>query len=109
MPKISEFLKSLIDLNKCVLCKQDYDLAEKMPRILVHCGHTFCTECLIKFHQEFRIRCPLCLKLIRNIDVMERVPINHTVFTNLCEKINEQNRPLGIEPINPKETLLGHF
>ena len=40
---------------------------------------------------------------------MERVPINHTIFTSLCEQINEQNKPLGIEPINAKEALLSHF
>ena len=43
MPQINEFLKNLIDLKKCVLCKFDYNLEERMPRIMIHCGHTFCT------------------------------------------------------------------
>ena len=60
-----------------------------MPRILIHCGHTFCTECLIKFHKNYRVRCPLCLKLIRNIDIIDRLPINHTIFHNICTQINK--------------------
>ena len=71
-----------------------------MPRILIHCGHTFCTDCLSKFHKDYRIRCPLCLKLIRNIEMIERIPINHTIFKSLCDKINEKNKEIGIEPIN---------
>jgi len=55
---------------------------------MIHCGHTFCTECLIKFHKDYRVRCPLCLKLIRNIDIIERLPINHTIFHTLCTEIN---------------------
>lgn len=60
-----------------------------MPRILIHCGHTFCTECLIKFHKNYRVRCPLCLKLIRNIDIIDRLPINHTIFNTICTEINK--------------------
>jgi hypothetical protein len=89
LPQIKDFVKSLVDLENCCLCKSPYDLAHHMPRILVHCGHTFCTDCLSKFHHDFRIRCPLCLKLIKNIDGLERIPINHTIFTTLCEQINE--------------------
>ncbi len=89
LPQIKEFVKNLINLETCVLCKNPYDLCLKMPRILIHCGHTFCTDCLTKFHKDYRIRCPLCLKLIRNIEMIERIPINHTIFKQLCDKINE--------------------
>jgi hypothetical protein len=95
LPKIKEFVKSLIDYEKCVLCKKEYNLEERMPRIMIHCGHTFCQECLLIFHKEFRVRCPLCLKLIRNIDVLERLPVNHTIFKVLCEKQNEINSITG--------------
>lgn len=58
---------------------------------MVHCGHTFCQDCLAKFHMDLKIRCPLCLKLIRNIETIERIPLNHTIFTELCHKHNEMN------------------
>lgn len=30
-------------LNYCHFCGEKYNVGEKIPRILVHCGHTFCT------------------------------------------------------------------
>ena len=54
-------------LDICGVCKQKYNLGDRIPRILVHCGHTFCTSCLIKFHHVDHIRCPYCKKLINNI------------------------------------------
>ena len=55
-------------LDFCGVWKQKYNLGDRIPRILVHCGHTFCTNCLIKFHHADHIRCPYCRKLINNID-----------------------------------------
>jgi hypothetical protein len=33
-------------MNSCLFCGEKYNVGERIPRILVHCGHTFCTECL---------------------------------------------------------------
>ena len=33
-------------MSSCVFCGEKYNVGERIPRILVHCGHTFCTECL---------------------------------------------------------------
>ena len=43
-------------LDICGVCKKKYNLGDRIPRILVHCGHTFCTSCLIKFHHVDHIR-----------------------------------------------------
>ena len=37
-------------MDYCYYCGDKFNVGEKIPRILVHCGHTFCTECL----QELR-------------------------------------------------------
>ena len=33
-------------LDFCYYCGEKFNVGEKIPRILIHCGHTFCTECL---------------------------------------------------------------
>jgi hypothetical protein len=33
-------------LDFCYFCGEKFNVGEKIPRILIHCGHTFCTECL---------------------------------------------------------------
>ena len=37
-------------LDFCYYCGQHFNVGEKIPRILIHCGHTFCTECLNILH-----------------------------------------------------------
>lgn len=32
----------------------------------------------------------MCLKLVKHIDSMERLPINHTIFAHLVEKDKEK-------------------
>ena len=54
-------------LDICGVCKMKYNLGDRIPRILVHCGHTFCTSCLIRYYHVDHIRCPYCKKLINNI------------------------------------------
>lgn len=90
-----------------------------MPRILsiiliilkikVHCGHTFCTKCLVNFYRNNRVRCPLCLKLIKNLDTIDRIPVNHTIFTKMAEKLNKKNRFCGEEEINIPAALMAQF
>lgn len=106
--QIDEFVSKLIDLKKCVLCKSLYDIQTHVPRILIHCGHTFCTPCLNDFFRNFRVRCPLCLKLIKNIENIERLPINHTIFSILAGEHNAK-KPKGQEEIDLKEVLLAQF
>ena len=46
--KSTETLKLMFDysgrkLDLCGICHQKYNVGDKIPRILVNCGHTFCT------------------------------------------------------------------
>jgi hypothetical protein len=93
--KINEFVSKLINLKSCVLCKEDFNFSERIPRILIHCGHTFCSSCLSNFHKNNRVRCPMCLKLIKHIDSIERLPVNHTIFSRLAEEQREKNQKEG--------------
>ena len=87
--KINEFVSKLLNLKSCVLCKLDYNFTERIPRILIHCGHTFCSACLKNFHKNSRVRCPMCLKLVKNIDTLDRLPVNHTIFSKMAEECKE--------------------
>jgi hypothetical protein len=70
----------------CLFCGERYNVGERIPRILVHCGHTFCTACLSHLHHSFRVRCPLCRKLIKNLESVERLPLNINVLYEVVER-----------------------
>ena len=48
--EINTLVNQLIDKNQCQLCRHPYDTSVNIPRIMVHCGHTFCTPCLSQFY-----------------------------------------------------------
>lgn len=72
-------------LDKCHFCGLRYNVGERIPRILVNCGHTFCTQCLNDICFNSRVRCPLCRKLIKNLDSVERLPLNINILYEIVE------------------------
>jgi hypothetical protein len=40
----------------------------------------------------------MCLKLVKHLDSIERLPINHTIFTELVQADIAKCKELGIEP-----------
>ena len=38
----------------------------------------------------------MCLKLVKQLDSIERIPINHTVFTHLVEKETRELKKQGL-------------
>ena len=73
-------------MDICQFCGMKYNVGERIPRILVHCGHTLCTSCLSELHHQDRIRCPICRKLIKNLDSPERLPLNINILFEIVEK-----------------------
>lgn len=76
-------------LDICGVCKLKYNIGDRIPRILVNCGHTYCTSCLSKYYRKQRIRCPCCKKLVKNLESVEQLPLNITIFGEIV-----QNDPL---------------
>ncbi|KAL4435392.1 hypothetical protein ABPG74_022875 [Tetrahymena malaccensis] len=107
--KINEFTKKLINTDTCVLCKQDFNFTTHLPRILIHCGHTFCTSCLKNFHKNNRVRCPMCLKLVKQIETIERLPVNHTIFHKLADQYNKKCEQNGEGQIDAQAVLYQQF
>lgn len=73
-------------LDYCQYCAKKYNVGERIPRILVNCGHTFCTHCLSSLFKKSRVRCPLCRKLIKNLETVERLPLNINILYEVVEK-----------------------
>lgn len=82
-----EFAKKLLNDEHCPICKQEYDLSEKVPKILVQCGHTICFKCLKQFYRGGKIRCPICLKLHKKIPTLEVLPTNHYLHQKLIKTV----------------------
>ena len=74
-------------LDYCHFCGEKYNVGASIPRILVHCGHTFCTECLSTvLFRNFRVRCPICKKLVKNLETPERLPLNINILYEVVER-----------------------
>lgn len=72
-------------LNFCGVCKLVYNVGDRIPRILVNCGHTYCTNCLTKYYRKNRIRCPFCKKLVKNLESVEQLPLNINTFSEIVQ------------------------
>ena len=84
------------ELDICGCCKKKYNVGDKIPRILVNCGHTFCTSCLMKYYHNDHIRCPFCKKLVKNLDNVETLPLNLSIFGEIVK--NDDVIMLLIDP-----------
>ena len=67
-------------LDYCHFCGLKYNVGERIPRILVNCGHNFCTECLASLHNRLKVRCPICRKLLKNLESVELLPLNINIL-----------------------------
>lgn len=67
-------------LDKCHFCGLNFNVGERIPRIIIGCGHTFCTSCLSYFLRNHRIRCPLCRKLLKGVDSVDKLPLNFNIL-----------------------------
>lgn len=67
-------------LDICHFCGLKYNVGSRIPRILVGCGHTFCTNCLCYFLRNSKIRCPLCRKMLKGVESVDRLPLNFNIL-----------------------------
>lgn len=73
-------------LNFCHFCGLKYNVGNRIPRIIVGCGHTFCTSCLGYFLREGRIRCPICRKLLKGVESVDKLPLNFNILYEVVTK-----------------------
>ena len=83
-------------LDICGVCRKKYNVGDRIPRILVNCGHTYCTSCLSNYYRKNRIRCPFCKKLVKHLDSVETLPLNIPLFSEIVK--NDPKISTYIEP-----------
>ena len=76
----------LLHLGQCAICRQPFDLNEKMPRVAVQCGHTFCTCCLASCIHNRVLRCPQCLAKLNGISSVHKLPVNSAAFAQISKR-----------------------
>ena len=73
-------------LDICHYCGLNFNVGERIPRVIVGCGHTFCTSCLGYFLRNNRIRCPMCRKLLKGVDSVDKLPLNFNILYEVVTK-----------------------
>ena len=74
----------------CFNCSDKFSYDANLPRILVQCGHSFCTKCVSKMITSESITCPICEAVLKGVINIDYVPVNQQIFSSLRKKKSEQ-------------------
>ena len=83
------------DLN-CTICKNDFDLQTRLPRLLPNCGHSFCSMCIQEMikQEELSFTCPEddieCSNFKKDIGI-SCFPLNFTLYRILKKHQKQEN------------------
>ena len=78
-------------LDICGICQKKYNVGDRIPRILVNCGHTYCTSCLNNYYKSNKIKCPFCKKIVKHLDNVETLPLNLPIFSEIVKSDHKVN------------------
>ena len=73
----------------CTICNSDYNIKEKLPRLLPCCGHTFCSQCLEKIikKKKKKFLCPLDqIEMELDDNGIKNFPLNFALRAYLNQK-----------------------
>lgn len=78
-------------VTECSVCLERYNTKNKIPKIL-HCGHTFCQECLNKSKKNSNnvLTCPICRKNEIFADI-EDLSTNRVIYDLLYNPSQEED------------------
>ena len=80
------------DETKCPLCNEFYNEDNCIPRILLNCGHTICTNCILNcLNSSSILKCPEDSTEYNNISSISSFPINKALL-KLLHKISESKK-----------------
>lgn len=80
------------DETRCPSCKQFYNEDIRIPRILLNCGHTICSNCISNsINSSSILKCPEDLTEYQNVSALSSFPINKALM-KLLHKISENNK-----------------
>ncbi|XP_063888137.1 uncharacterized protein LOC135115370 [Scylla paramamosain] len=72
---------------ECDVCREDYTTTTTKRPLILHCGHTFCRECVEVLARRGLIRCPTCRKC--EMRSLASIPTN-TVMISMLEDWGNQ-------------------
>ena len=76
------------DETKCPLCNQQYNEETLIPRILLNCGHTICSQCISSSeNSKTSLKCPEDNTEYQNISLTS-FPINKASNNESSKKLN---------------------
>ena len=79
------------DETKCPSCNLQYDEEIRIPRILLNCGHTICSQCIsLSENAQTQLKCPEDNTEYQNISLIS-FPINKALI-RLLHKISESKK-----------------
>jgi uncharacterized protein YbaR (Trm112 family) len=70
---------------ECFNCKKAYDQAERLPRLLINCGHTLCEKCCHDRIHDKIITCPEC-HVNSVINSISNLPKNLALLSTITAK-----------------------
>ncbi|XP_037775853.1 zinc finger CCCH domain-containing protein 13-like [Penaeus monodon] len=95
---------------QCAVCLRKYNTLGRRPKILTHCGHTFCRQCLETENSLGSFKCPTCRQ--RN-DLFRLLPTNYAVMSllemNLAKGAKEQKEKKETEKSNESSDLPSRY
>ena len=95
-------------LDICGACRKKYNVGDRIPRILVNCGHTYCTSCLNDYYKNSKIKCPFCKKIVKQLDNVETLPLNLPIFSEIVKSDPQVNHYIDTKTNNSFITKCEH-
>ena len=79
----------------CQVCYSEYDIADHLPRILLNCGHTMCSKCLLNLiTNRNQFKCPFDQHAISSQSgKVEAFPVNFALKKLIEDKDNRELCP----------------
>ena len=81
-----------MDCLRCPACNNnytDFDRQERLPRVLIGCGHTFCQACITSAHNLDRVICRQCSRSSTCV-TSDSLPVNETLLALMREQKAQQ-------------------
>ena len=64
----------------CELCLEEFNHVDHLPKVLAHCGHTFCEKCVLKLWKESYIPCPICRQKVKVYSAKDLPQTNYSLL-----------------------------
>ena len=79
---------------ECSLCYEEFNRSERLPKVLKHCGHTFCDTCIGSMIKYGKLKCPFnCFDLYLGSD---DYPVNNYALLQAMDQIDNEREGKGV-------------